>query len=352
MDRFQDGHYVRLRSRVHRTYLHADADGETVTLSQPRASMNAAWRVHIYNVQGGDVEVPDFVFDYSSGELEGDGEIGVCDGGVGDGGVGVGDGSGNGDGPYLLLHSAANGRYLATTDMPARPGLIGLRAELRDYDQPEVEAIRWEAVGSGFADDVVLLRHVDGRYLRANGRYLHWNSTGISVDDSVSSMMHWIVETIPFREAGMPAIPGPLPTRPRFSAIFTHRGAERQIRGVEPIPGEAGMPAAHGPNGPRFSSIFSSVGRRIRFVRALEDGDYPPEVNSWRQFWFRGRSAFSLRGNLAAHVVVDDQNIAMCVRAGRHGRLTPLVVNLPDGGYGGTLEIVVFVIGTPDVDAQ
>ncbi|XP_044969332.1 uncharacterized protein LOC123429351 [Hordeum vulgare subsp. vulgare] len=291
MDRFQDGHYVRLRSRVHRTYLHADADGETVTLSQPRASMNAAWRVHIYNVQGGDVD---------------------------------GDGSGNGDGPYLLLHSAANGRYLATTDMPARPGLIGLRAELRDYDQPEVEAIRWEAVGSGFADDVVLLRHVDGRYLRANGRYLHWNSTGISVDDSVSSMMHWIVETIPFREAGMPAIPGPLP------------------------------------NGPRFSSIFSSVGRRIRFVRALEDGDYPPEVNSWRQFWFRGRSAFSLRGNLAAHVVVDDQNIAMCVRAGRHGRLTPLVVNLPDGGYGGTLEIVVFVIGTPgynalqypDVDAQ
>ncbi|XP_044946117.1 uncharacterized protein LOC123395227 [Hordeum vulgare subsp. vulgare] len=165
--------------------------------------------------------------------------------------------------------------------MPARPGLNGLRAELRDYDQPEVEAIRWEALGSGFAEDVVLLRHVDGRYHRANGRYLHWNATGVSVDDSVSSMMHWIVETTPFRDAGMPAIPGPLPTRPRFSAIFTRRGAERQIRGVEPIPGEEGMPAAHGPNGPRFSSMFSSLGRRIRFVRALEDGYYPPEVNSW-----------------------------------------------------------------------
>ena len=37
----------------------------------------------------------------------------------------------------------------------------------------------------------------------------------------------------------------------------------------------------------------------------------------------------------------------MCVRAGRHGRLTPLVVNLPDGGYGETLEIVVFMADTP-----
>ena len=82
-------------------------------------------------------------------------------------------------------------------------------------------------------------------------------------------------------------------------------------------------------------------------MRALEDGYYPEEVNSWRQFWFRGRSAFSLRGNLADLVVVDGPNIAMCVRAGRYGRLTPLVVDLPDGGYGGTLEIIVFRAGTP-----
>ncbi|KAI4985500.1 hypothetical protein ZWY2020_018130 [Hordeum vulgare] len=47
--------------------------------------------------------------------------------------------------------------------MPARPGLNGLRAELRDYDQPEVEAIRWEALVEP-AEGVVLLRHVGGRY--------------------------------------------------------------------------------------------------------------------------------------------------------------------------------------------
>ncbi|XP_037481156.1 uncharacterized protein LOC119358853 [Triticum dicoccoides] len=290
MDRFQDGHHVRLRSRVQDTYLHAADDGESVTLSQLRASMKAAWAVHIDNGEDGD----------------------------------DGDGSDDGDGPYLLLHSAAYGRYLAATDRPARPGHNGLCTELRDYDQPEVEAIKWRAVGSGFADDVVLLRHGDGHYLRGNGKYLPWNSTGVTVDDKASSMMYWIVEPIPLREAGMPAIPAPLPAHPRFSGIFT------------------------------------SPGRRIRFVRALEDGYYPEEVNSWRQFWFRGRSAFSLRGNLADLVVVDGPNIAMCVRAGRHGRLTPLVVDLPDGGYGGTLEIVVFLAGTlgydalryPDIDAQ
>ncbi|XP_037481157.1 uncharacterized protein LOC119358854 [Triticum dicoccoides] len=280
MDHFQDGHHVRLRSRVQRTYLHAAADGESVTLSQPRASMNAAWAVHIYD--GGD-----------------------------------GEGEGDGDGPYLLLHSAAYGRYLSATATPARRGHHGLRVELRDYDQPEVEAIKWRAIGSGFADDVVMLRHVGGSYLRANGKYLPWNSTGVSVDDKASSMMYWIVEPIPLREAGIPAIPGPLPNRPIFSAIFSSRG------------------------------------RRIRFVLALEDGYYPEEVDAddWRQFWFRGRSAFSLRGNLAAHIDEDDPNIAMCVRAGRHGRLTPLVVNLPDGGYGGTLEIVVFLARTPGYDA-
>ncbi|XBI52128.1 hypothetical protein VPH35_034543 [Triticum aestivum] len=168
MDRFQDGHHVRLRSRVRRNYIHAAEDGESVTLSQVRVSMNAAWAVHIYN---GD------------------------------------------DGPYLLLYSAAYGRYLAATATPARLGHHGLRAELRDYNQSELEAITWRAVGSGFADDVVLLRNVGGLYLRSNGRYVRWN-VGVSVDNSVSSMMYyWVVESIPARE-DMPALPAPPPIPP------------------------------------------------------------------------------------------------------------------------------------------
>jgi hypothetical protein len=175
MDRFHDRHHVRLRSLVHRTYLHAADDGESVTLSQVHGSLNAAWAVHIYN--GGD-----------------------------DDGVGC-DYDG---GQRLLLHSAAYGRYLAATATPARLGHRGLRAELRDYDQPGVEAVMWQAVGSGFGDDVVLLRNVGGRYLRANGRYLPWNSSGVSVDDEASSMMYWVVEPIPARE-DMPALPAPPP---------------------------------------------------------------------------------------------------------------------------------------------
>ena len=62
MDRFHDRHHVRLRSRVRRNYIHAAEDGESVTLSQLHASMTAVWAVHIYN---------------------------------------------GGNGPYLLLHSAA-----------------------------------------------------------------------------------------------------------------------------------------------------------------------------------------------------------------------------------------------------
>ncbi|CAM0912897.1 unnamed protein product [Alopecurus aequalis] len=168
MEQFHDGQLVWLRSRVHGTYLHADDDGEGVSLRRRRTSLNAAWVVHIY----------------------------------------PGD-----DGPCLLLHNAAYGRYLAATTTPAPLGHRGFRAVQRNYDQSEVEAsqdIMWQAVGAGSGNDI-MLRNVSGcgRYLRANGRYLIWNN-GVSVDefDRVSTMRHWIVEPIPAR-LGMPALPGP-----------------------------------------------------------------------------------------------------------------------------------------------
>ncbi|CAM0912896.1 unnamed protein product [Alopecurus aequalis] len=171
MEQFHDGQLVWLRSRVHGTYLHADDDGEGVSLRRRRTSLNAAWVVHIY----------------------------------------PGD-----DGPCLLLHNAAYGRYLAATTTPAPLGHRGFRAVQRNYDQSEVEAsqdIMWQAVGAGSGNDI-MLRNVSGcgRYLRANGRYLIWNN-GVSVDefDRVSTMRHWIVEPIPAR-LGMPALPGPART--------------------------------------------------------------------------------------------------------------------------------------------
>ena len=76
---------------------------------------------------------------------------------------------------------------------------------------------------------------------------------------------------------------------------------------------------------------------------------YPEDSAGWGEFWFRGRSAFRLRDDLGflLGAGVYHRNIAMCVRAGRHGRLTPLVVDLPHGGSGETLELVVMLSGTP-----
>jgi hypothetical protein len=166
MDQFHDGHHVWLRSRVRGTYLHAKGDGVRVTLRPGRASLKAAWAVHLYR----DDEDEEFVF----------------------------------------LRSAAYGRYLAATDALVPLALSGYRVRLQNYDQPEMRAIRWQAVRWA-GGDYVLLRQKGNRYryLRANGKYLRWIN-GVSVDEvtNITEMMHWVVEPIPARQR-VPRLPGP-----------------------------------------------------------------------------------------------------------------------------------------------
>ncbi|XBI35558.1 hypothetical protein VPH35_121225 [Triticum aestivum] len=135
-------------------YLHADKDGRDVSLRRPRASMNAAWAVHLF--QGDD------------------------------------------DAQYVLLHSAAYGGYLTAMDAPAPLGHCGRRVEQRDYEEREEEDVRWQPVRFG-PEDYILIRHASGRFLRANG----------NVDDfnTVSTMTHWVVERIPPPREGMPEFP-------------------------------------------------------------------------------------------------------------------------------------------------
>ncbi|KAI4976844.1 hypothetical protein ZWY2020_050451 [Hordeum vulgare] len=168
---FRDGQHVRLRSRVHDTYyLHADDDGESVSISRRRYSLNAAWTVHIYH----------------------------------------------GDGSHLLLHSAAYGRYLAA----ASAGVV------RPLRLPR-RAARLRPAGAGSHHVAgrrgglrvrggVLLRNIGGCYLCAGGRlrrYLRWNTrVSLEYTDNVSATMHWIVEPIRPR-ARPPLIPGPIRTR-------------------------------------------------------------------------------------------------------------------------------------------
>uniref|UniRef100_A0A3B6SBN8 Uncharacterized protein n=2 Tax=Triticum aestivum TaxID=4565 RepID=A0A3B6SBN8_WHEAT len=148
MEQFHHGQHVRLRSRVHGTYLHADEDGHGVNLRFRRESMNAAWAVHRHPGK---------------------------------------------DGQFLLLHSAAYGHYLAATDVPAPPGHRGLRAILSK------------------SEEEVYLRNIGGACLRANGRFWNTDATIDYIEDldNISRKMLWVVEQIPAREV-MPPLPRPI----------------------------------------------------------------------------------------------------------------------------------------------
>ncbi|XBI03926.1 hypothetical protein VPH35_132288 [Triticum aestivum] len=247
MEQFHDRQHVRLRSRGRGKYLLAADDGESVTLCQHRATLNVAWAVHLYH-----------------GE--------------------------NGDGPYLLLHSAAYGRYLAVTDTPLPRGPGHFRVEQRSNDQPGVGPVMWQVIGGGgggFPNDV-RLRNVGGHYLRVHG--------------SFPAAFYWSVEPIPARE-GPPRLPPPFPEYP-------------------------------------------PAWRLVRFRLYTDDG--------WSQLQFQGSCVYNLRNVLAKRLnlpLLRRYAFVMCVQAGRYGRLTPLVVDLPHGRSGETLEVVVMLSGTPAYDA-
>lgn len=83
--------------------------------------------------------------------------------------------------------------------------------------------------------------------------------------------------------------------------------------------------------------------RTIRFVPADNYGNYP---NQWGTFQFHGRSVFNLRTEVARLIgnALFFFRIVMCVRGGRYGRLTPLLIDLPQNEE--TVDIIVLVIGT------
>uniref|UniRef100_A0A0D3GD49 DUF569 domain-containing protein n=1 Tax=Oryza barthii TaxID=65489 RepID=A0A0D3GD49_9ORYZ len=264
MERFQDRHHVWLRSREHGLYLHADlADGSSVYLHPYRATARAAWAVHVLH---------------------------------------------HFDGHMLMLHNAANGRYLAASTSPwaataARFGLGGgNRVTLRDLDRLPMFAAGWFPIVSASGD--VLLGHASDRFLRAIDRG-DGNGVTVEVSDSRRPNTPWVVEAIP-----------PIDSIPRL---------------------------------PHLVGI-GHIARAIRFVRAERastDGTFPHVA--WACFEFTGRSLFNLRIELARRLnfaVVSD--VIMCVRAGLFGRLTPLITDLPPNNV--TMEIIVVTAGTIDAN--
>ncbi|XP_062213574.1 uncharacterized protein LOC133914489 [Phragmites australis] len=271
MEFFPNRIHVRLRNRVTGAYLHADEDGVGVSLRRTRASLNAAWAVH---------RVVRLGF------------------------------------TYVLLHSSANGRYLAlSADHVAPRGHRGRRVVQRDYDEVELSAVMWMGVRVvGGIGDYAFLRHVSYGHLRANGKFRTWHN-GVTVDFfNMSNMMHWLVEAIPPRPAP-PVLPVPCPTQ----NLGGRHGLFR--RRVQPVVERSRVIRCFGANG---HGNFDQLGA----------------------FQFYGRSVYNLRNEVALRVGEEIfSGITVCVRAGWYGRLTPLVIDLPESEE--DMDIVVLITGSP-----
>jgi hypothetical protein len=154
MEFFHDRTHVRMRSREDGTYLHADEDGWGVSMSPHRASLNTAWAVHLLpNPHTGAT--------------------------------------------YLLLHSAAYGRYLGVrfdyVDAPQQGHPVGIvRMVQCVYNTPLETDIIWQALGAEDGGGGVSLRQP------------------VNPDPDEQLALHYTVEAIPPRPAP-PQLPDQIP---------------------------------------------------------------------------------------------------------------------------------------------
>ncbi|GJN29580.1 hypothetical protein PR202_gb17816 [Eleusine coracana subsp. coracana] len=265
MDLFPDLAFVRLRSSVHNTYLHADEDGVTVCLKPEHATMNAVWKVHRILRNGT---------------------------------------------PLFLLHGTAYGRYLVTTRDRAPFGLRGRRVLQGVYDDQEQNTAVWSATRVARGNNEVTLQLVSHlRLLRANGEHWQRARSGVSVDRYVnrSPMMHWVVEAVP-----------PLPHPPIFAP------PEDPAPAPPPVPPKKGILGLF-----RRSRPEPTLMRTIRYVRADANGHFDDQGWTTFQFEGRSawKMRFELTQIRNEHYFYF--NITACARPGRYGRLTPLIADLP-----------------------
>ncbi|KAG2609592.1 hypothetical protein PVAP13_4KG051600 [Panicum virgatum] len=231
MEQFPDRAHVRLRSAAHGTYLYADEGGMGVSLSPQRGSLNTVWAVHRA--------------ERSSNS-------------------------------YVLLHSAAYGRYLALSQQHFGHARRRAVLQCRYYNNIAQKDIMWVAIRmTDWANDQLFITNRRFGDLR----------------------MRWVVEAVPSRGLA-PLFPDPAPT----------------------------------PN-PML------LRRMILYMKGDEYGNI--DYESTNLLVFEGYSVFRLRDELASLLEEEHSvRITMCVWAGSHGRLTPLVVDLPRNNQ--TMEVVVF----------
>lgn len=81
-------------------------------------------------------------------------------------------------------------------------------------------------------------------------------------------------------------------------------------------------------------------GRMIQHVRMDDDGFI---LDNWPDFNFDDYSVSNLRAEVALRQ--DDENITLCLRAGKHALLIPLITDLPHNTD--PLDIIVVTTGSP-----
>uniref|UniRef100_A0A0D3GWP2 DUF569 domain-containing protein n=1 Tax=Oryza barthii TaxID=65489 RepID=A0A0D3GWP2_9ORYZ len=113
-----------------------------------------------------------------------------------------------------------------------------------------------------------------------------------------------------------------------------------EVLPVLPIPGRPELPISIVPEadlvGRLVKACFLPLRREIQFVAADDDGNIREGQEVWDSFQYEGWSVQLLRNELEDRV---GYAITVCVRAGRHGQHSPLLINLPHSRE--TLHIVV-----------
>ncbi|KAL6659355.1 hypothetical protein ACP70R_003395 [Stipagrostis hirtigluma subsp. patula] len=210
-----------------------------------------------------------------------------------------------GGGTRRVFLRGVYGRYLGAPD-PRWPALPCRRrgAAQRDRDEPEPRGVMWRAVGTGAGAGIVLLHDAYGRYLRASCRRLPFcGGVAVTGGDCLGPTMQWAVEAIPWSLV-QPDLP--ISRDSEWAKLFD--------RVCPPLAGV------------RRWAWRALQQREIQWVRGDDSGGYSEE--DWASFQYSGRSAILLRSNLA-HLTMRFYRLTLCIRAGRHGQPTPLVVDLP-----------------------
>ncbi|KAF8666851.1 hypothetical protein HU200_053370 [Digitaria exilis] len=304
MDVFNGVRFVRLRCSARRgKYLAADVDGLGVCLTSQRSVHNVVWAVH--HAPGPD------------------------------------------GGPCVLLRGAY-GRYLIATSVQAGTGPThGVLTTQDDLAHaPPPPGMLWQAIPRR---STFVMRSGTGRYLRANGRYLRWRRAVTSAGDNGSTMMQWDIENVPIRMS-RPCILDPVcqvlqnsPIRSVIDLFFFFQEMARVFR--DPTIGNNNKADDGQLTHPRRRPLTESeVARQIRFVRGEINGDV--NEGAWRTMRLNTHNLMQLRLTLACRLGAsrDVTRTTLCIRAGRFGHLSPLLVDLPIGNN--RIDIVILNHGT------